>query len=151
MSAPLNLPDPDQHPDRDVVIWDGKCNFCRSQVARLRAFDCRDQLSYVSLHDSRVPQRYPDLSQQQLMEQLWLVTNDGQRLGGADAGRYLSRKLALLWWLAPLLHFPFSMPLWRYLYAKIAQRRYRIAGETCDPDGTCHLHAPSTDALKQKS
>ncbi len=151
MSALMHLPDPDQHPDRDVVIWDGQCNFCRSQVERLRAFDRRDQLSYLSLHDPRVSQRYPDLSHQQLMDQLWLVTGDGRKYGGADAGRYLSRKLRTLWWLAPLLHIPLSMPLWRSLYAKIAQRRYRIAGKSCDPDGTCHLHASSGDALKQKS
>lgn len=152
MSAILDLPDPDQYPDRDVVIWDGKCNFCRLQVERLRAFDRRDQLSYLSLHDPRVPQRYSDLSQSQLMDQLWLVTSAGKKFGGADAGRYLSRKLASLWWLAPLLHIPFSMPLWRWLYAKIAERRYRIAGEHCDPAGTCHLHTPSSsNALKQKN
>lgn len=51
MSAILDLPDPDQYPDRDVVIWDGKCNFCRLQVERLRAFDRRDQLSYLDLRD----------------------------------------------------------------------------------------------------
>lgn len=94
MSATLDLPDPDQYPGRDVVIWDGKCNFCRKQVERLRAFDRSDQLSYLSLHDPRVAERYSDLSQPQLMAQLWLVTQGGRKFGGADAGRYLSRKLS---------------------------------------------------------
>jgi len=158
MSNSLDLPDPDQVPNREVVIWDGQCNFCRSQVERLRWLDWRNQLSYLSLHDVRVAQRYPELSYQQLMDQLWVVTSRGKKYGGADAGRYLSRQLPALWWLAPWLHIPLSMPLWRWLYGKIAQRRYRLAGKTCDADGTCHLHLGTNQpavkqepAVKQKS
>lgn len=136
----MQLPDPDQYPDRDVVIWDGQCNFCRSQVERLRWFDRGERLSYLSLHDPRVAERYPDLSYQQLMDQMWVVTPHGEKLGGADAGRYLSRKMRTLWWLAPVLHIPGSMPLWRWLYGKVAQQRYRLAGKNCDTDGSCHLH-----------
>ncbi len=138
--SPVELVDPDEKPDSDVVIWDGKCNFCRKQVERLNNFDAGGQLSYLSLHDKRVAERYPDLSYDQMMEQMWVVTADGRRFGGADAARYLSRKLPGLWWLAPLLHIPFSMPLWRWIYKKVAQRRYRLAGVECDDGGTCELH-----------
>ncbi|QDV23794.1 thiol-disulfide oxidoreductase DCC family protein [Aureliella helgolandensis] len=139
--AKIPFPDPDDYPERDVVIWDGKCNFCRSQVERLRWFDRGERLAYLSLHDPRVAERYPDMEHQQLMDQMWVVNSGGLRLGGADAGRYLSRVLPSLWWLAPLLHFPGSMPLWRWLYSKIANRRYKISGMQCDDDGgTCHLH-----------
>jgi predicted DCC family thiol-disulfide oxidoreductase YuxK len=134
------LPDPDQRPKADVVIWDGKCRFCHSQVRRLKWFDRGSRLTYLSLHDPRVAERYPDLRHQQLMDQMWVVTQPGERLGGADAARYLSRKLPGLWWLAPWLHIPFSMPLWRSIYRRVAERRYRISGENCDPDGTCDLH-----------
>ena len=147
----MQLPDPDDYPDRDVVIWDGQCNFCRSQVERLRFFDRGQRLSYLSLHDPRVAERYPDLSYQQLLDQLWLVTPQGEKFGGADAGRYLSRKLPALWWLAPLLHIPGSMPLWRWLYGKVAERRYRLAGKNCDPNGTCHLHHQSAHASERSS
>lgn len=135
----MHLPDPHELPDTCVVIWDGRCNFCRSQVERLRRFDFRNQLSYLSLHDPRVSQFVPDLSYDQLMEQLWLVTPAGAQYGGADAGRYLSRHLVGLWWLALPLHLPFSMPLWRWLYRSFAQRRYSISGKSCDEDGTCHV------------
>ena len=134
-----SLPDPDSKTGADVVIWDGKCNFCRAQVERLRAFD-GDRLSYISLHDPRVAERFPNLTYQQLMDQMWVITAAGCQYGGADAGRYLSRKLPRLWWLAPLLHIPFSMPIWRWLYSKIAQRRYKLSGINCDEGGTCDLH-----------
>lgn len=132
--------DPDAGSTCDVVIWDGKCQFCRTQVERLRWFDAGDTLSYISLHDPRVGERYSNLSHEQLMDQMWVITPAGDQYGGADAGRYLSRKLPRLWWLAPLLHIPFSMPLWRWIYKKIAQRRYKISGVVCDEDGTCDLH-----------
>lgn len=139
-SPPSRLPDPTDNPEKDIVIWDGKCNFCLKQVQRLRTFAGPHRLAYLSLHDPRVSELCPNLSFDQLMEQMWVLTLNGEQYGGADAGRYLSRKLPLLWWLAPLLHIPFSMPLWRWLYRIIANRRYAIAGKNCDEAGTCHLH-----------
>lgn len=149
MSDTLPLADPDERPQADVVIWDGRCNFCRGQVERLRKFDTPSRLAYISLHDPRVAERYPDLTHQQLMDQMWVVTHDGRRFGGADAGRYLSRKLPRLWWLAPLLHIPCSMPLWRWLYRQVAERRYRISGRDCEEGGTCDLHVAAS--AKQKN
>ena len=140
MSQTNSFADPDSAPNSIVVIWDGKCVFCEGQVKRLSKFDFRNQLSYISLHDPRVAERYPNLSDQQLMDQLWVITRDGRQFGGADAGRFLSRKLPGLWWLMPLLHIPFSMPLWRWMYKKVAQRRYKISGIKCDEGGTCELH-----------
>ncbi|MBX3421552.1 MAG: DUF393 domain-containing protein [Pirellulaceae bacterium] len=136
--TPVVLPDPSQLPSADVVIWDGHCNFCRSGVERLRRLDS-NQLAYLSLHDQRTATLCPDLTHTQLMEQMWVVTAQGKKFGGADAAKYLSRKLPKLWWLIPLLHLPGSMPLWRWLYQRIALRRYQLAGKTCE-NGTCKLH-----------
>lgn len=133
------LPDPDDHPGSEIVIWDGHCVFCRKQVQRLRAFDLTGRLSFISLHDQRVLERYPDLTCEQLMDQMWVVSPKGGRFGGADAIRYLSLRMPLLWPAVPLLYFPFAMPLWRAMYRWVAQRRYRIAGKDCE-GGSCKLH-----------
>jgi len=54
--------------------------------------------------------------------------------------RYLTRRLRRLWWLAPLLHLPGTLPLWRFLYRQVAHRRYWFGKvEDCD-DGTCRVH-----------
>lgn len=124
----------------DVVLYDGQCNFCRRQIAHLRRFDGKDRLRFISLHDPSVAIDYPDLSYEMLMEQMWVVSRDGKRYGGADALRYLSRRLPLLWPIAPVLHIPFTMPIWRWLYRQVAKQRYRIAGKNCDEGGTCSLH-----------
>lgn len=136
-------PDPDSDPGsgREVLIYDGQCNFCRASVKSLRKLDWTGRLAYITLHDERVGQRWPDLSYDQLMAQIWLVTKDGQTLGGADAMQYLSLRMPALWPLAPFMNLPFSMPLWRGIYRWIARNRYRIAGRNCE-GGACSLHRP---------
>lgn len=134
-------PAPDERPRADVVIYDGQCRICTAQIKRLARWDWGRRLSYLSLHDPRVIDRYPDLSHEALMKEMYVVDRGGRRHAGASALRYLSRRIPTLWWLAPLLHLPGTLPVWRWLYQKIAQRRYRYGRiKTCD-SGSCHLHA----------
>lgn len=140
MTAGNRLPDPADRPDADVVIYDGHCRFCTKQVRRLAFFDRAGRLAFLSLHDPRVAERYPDLTYDQLMEELYLVRPNGVRYAGAAAFRYLSRQLPLLWPLVPFLHIPYSLPVWNWCYQQVAQRRYLFGRiEECE-GGTCSLH-----------
>jgi predicted DCC family thiol-disulfide oxidoreductase YuxK len=135
-----SLPDPDERPDADVVIYDGQCRICRGQIERLAHWDRGHRLSYLSLHDARAADRYPDLSHDALMKEMYVVDRGGSRHAGASAIRYLSRRLPTLWWMAPILHLPGTLPIWTWLYQQVAKRRYRFGqSESCE-DGTCHLH-----------
>lgn len=138
--SPLQLPSPGERPEADVVIYDGQCQFCRKQVARLQRFDGRNRLAYLSLYDSEVSRRWPDLTHDALMAEMYVIDRTGQRHHGAGAIRYLSRRLPKLWWAAPLLHIPFSLPLWQAGYRWVAGMRYRWGKvEDCD-DGSCQVH-----------
>lgn len=138
--TPVILPDPDTSGETDVVIFDGECRFCRGGVEQLRRLDVGGRrLSYVSLHDPRVAQRYPDLSHDDLMSQMYVVDRSGARHGGAAAVKYLSRRLPLLWLAMPILHVPGTARLWQWLYAQVAKRRYKIAGKECE-NGACSVH-----------
>lgn len=140
MLRQAKLPDPDTLNDSDVVIYDGECNFCKSQVRKLKRLDWGGRrLAFLSLHDPRVGERYPDLTMDQLMEQMYVVDQSGNRHGGADAVRYLSRRLPTLWITAPILHLPGTAGLWRWLYRQVAKRRYKLAGKTCENDA-CSVH-----------
>ena len=137
---PPVLPNPAERPAGDLVIYDGHCRICTGQIRRLARWDWRGRLAYLSLHDAEVARRYPDLSHDDLMRQMYVVDRRGRRHGGAAAFRYLSRLLPPLWPLAPLLHLPGSLPLWNWCYRQIAERRYRF-GRTDDcTDGTCQMH-----------
>lgn len=137
MSRPL--PAPLERPESDVVLFDGECRFCQAQVRRLAQCDWRGRLSFLSLHDPSVNERYPDLTHDMLMEEMYVVDQRGRRHAGAASLRYLSRHLPPLWLIAPLLHLPFSLPVWKWLYRQVAKRRYRLAGRNCDGDA-CAVH-----------
>ncbi len=136
---PGHLPTPDERPGADIVIYDGQCRICTAQIKKLTWWDCQGKLSYLSLHDPEVQRRFPDLTHEQLMQEMVIVDRHGRRHPGAEAIRYLSRRLRRLWWLAPILHVPFSLPLWRWLYRQVAKRRYKFGKMECD-GGTCSLH-----------
>lgn len=138
--ALAHLPTPKERPDADVVIYDGNCRICTAQVRKLAWWDCQGKLAYLSLHDPLVQRRYPDLTHEMLMEQMYVVDRHGDRHAGAAAIRYLSRRLRRLWWLAPLLHIPGSLPVWQWLYRQVAQRRYQFGKiDQCDNDA-CQIH-----------
>lgn len=153
-----SLPGPGSRPEADVVIYDGQCQFCQSQVRRLAWLDSvgrlwggGGRLAYLSLHDPQVAARFPDLTHDMLMEQMYVVDAQGRRHGGADALRYLSRRLPVLWPAMPILHLPGSARLWRKLYGAIARQRYRWNKPACDGDA-CTVHfgrQPSTDENPQ--
>jgi predicted DCC family thiol-disulfide oxidoreductase YuxK len=84
-----------------------------------------------------VASEFPEIAPEDLDRQMYVVDVRGLARGGADAVRYLSRRLVMLWPLALLLHVPGTMPIWQRLYAFVARHRLKIAG-SCD-DGTCRL------------
>lgn len=135
------LPDLNQYPDADVVVFDGRCKFCTKQVKRLFQLDGKNRLTFLSLHDERVQKLLPHLTHDDLMEQMYVVTPEGNHYGGAEAFRYLTRRLPKIWILAPLLHIPFSLPFWQWGYRQIAKRRYKM-GQVKDPceEGSCEVH-----------
>jgi len=126
-------------PLRAVVLYDGMCRFCRSQIAILQRLDLARRLDFVSLHDPRVACDFPEIPFENLMREMYLIDRSGVAHGGADALRVVSRRLPLLWPLALFLHIPLSGPIWTWLYRIVARNRYRLGGK-CDDGGTCHLH-----------
>ena len=146
-----NLPTPAELPEADVVIFDGHCKFCRAQVERIAWWDGGSRLAFLSLHDPEVSRRYPDLTHEMLMRDMYIVDRAGRRHRGAAAFRYLSRRLRRLWWLAPVLHIPFTLPLWQFIYRQIADRRYRFGRlDTCDGDA-CAVHGRGHEADRQRT
>lgn len=142
MNVATELPTPAERPDADVMIYDGECRFCTAGAKRIAKWDRGGRVAFLSLHDPEVYTRYPDLTHDQLMKEMFIVDRQGNRHAGASAFRYLTRRLPRLWPLAPLMHLPFSLPLWKWGYRQVAKRRYKIAGKSghgCDGDA-CSIH-----------
>jgi predicted DCC family thiol-disulfide oxidoreductase YuxK len=133
------LPHPVDRPTADVVIYDGLCQICTAQIRRLASWDTRGRLAYLSLHDPEVPLTYPDLTHEELMQNMVVVDRQGRRHHGAAALRQIARRVPRLWITVPFLYLPGSLPVWQWLYRQIADRRYRFNRDNCT-GGTCHLH-----------
>jgi len=138
----VHLPTPAERPAGDIVIFDGHCKFCTGQVQNLLRWDSKSRLAFLSLHDPEVAKRFPDLTYDQLMEEMYVVDQQGNRYGGAAAFKYLTTRLPRLYILAPLIYIPFTMPLWRWGYRQVAKRRYALMGKSADAcdDGVCKVH-----------
>lgn len=139
--ADATLPTPAENSSADIVIYDGHCKFCTGQVKNLARWDTKGRLAFLSLHDPEVAKRFPDLTYEQMMDQMYVVDGRGNRHGGAAAFRYLTTRLPRLYLLAPLMHVPFTLPIWQWGYRQVAKRRYAM-GRTdaaCD-DGACKVH-----------
>jgi predicted DCC family thiol-disulfide oxidoreductase YuxK len=42
--------------------------------------------------------------------------------------------------LAPVVHVPFSLPLWQFLYRQVARHRYRWGQVNQCDDDACNVH-----------
>ncbi len=82
-AAPLDrtkLPSPADRPNADIVLYDGQCKFCLAQVSRLNRWDWTGRLAFLSLHDPSVAERWPQLTHEQLMKEMYIVAHSGQDL-----------------------------------------------------------------------
>lgn len=145
-TPPQALPGPAERPDSDVVIYDGHCKICTNGMRALYRLDVSGHLSFLSLHDPQVRQVAPDLTHDQMMEEMWVIDRNGGRHAGAGGFRYLTRRLGLLWPVMPLLHIPGSLPLWKWCYRRFAPIRYRFGRNSADDCGdACRIHFGPTD------
>lgn len=137
--VPQHLPSPEDCPGVDVVIYDGKCNFCISKVRGIASKDSRGRFAYLSMHDPAVAQRYPDLDPQRLNFEMCLVDNWGKRYWGIYAIRKIAARVPSMWWLAFLLYIPGAMLVAKWIYGRVARRRYRLGGMADCDSGSCQV------------
>jgi predicted DCC family thiol-disulfide oxidoreductase YuxK len=127
-----------------VVLYDGHCRFCKASVDRLVALARPGTLKPVSFQDPGVLARYPGLTHDMCMKQMYLITPAGRRYGGFEAAVQAVATRPVLGWFARIYYVPIIRQLLDLIYGLIAAHRYRIMGKAvaagaCD-GGTCSLH-----------
>ncbi len=134
------LPDPEDRPQADLMIYDGQCRICTASIRGLNRWDWGKRLAFLSLHDPRVRELCPDLSHDDLMREIYLLDPSGRRYGGVRALRIAARKVPVLWPIVPFLYIPGSLPIWAAAYRVFARWRYRFGRRDACEDGTCAVH-----------
>lgn len=108
---------------RGWVFFDGECALCRSLARRFRPPLERRGFGLAPLQDPRVGALLgipPNL----LLQEMRVLTSDGQVFGGAQAIVFLAGNI---WWAWPLhaaSRLPGMRPLLRAFYAWVADHRH---------------------------
>jgi predicted DCC family thiol-disulfide oxidoreductase YuxK len=136
MSSPSPVSD-----SRAIVLYDGRCAFCRQSVQLLRRLDWLGRLRFGDVREpSQLPAGTRSLDPARLLEEMHVLPADARHVyHGFAALRWLAWRLPLLWPVAPLLYLPGVLPLGQRLYLWIARNRFRLI--PCH-GGVCTLPPP---------
>lgn len=105
------------------VFYDGECDFCRSLARRFRSTLEKRGFGLAPLQDPRVATLL-GLAPNLLLQEMRVLTAEGQVLGGAQAVTFLAAKI---WWAWPV-HAAAKLPgmrlLLRAAYKWVADHRH---------------------------
>jgi predicted DCC family thiol-disulfide oxidoreductase YuxK len=106
------------------VFYDGECSFCIRSVAVLSRFDWLRRMRWIDMHTPEAMAEFPDLNLERGAMELMLRDPDGSWVGGFDTFRVMAKHFPLFWLVLPLLLIPPIPTIGRWLYGRIAVRRY---------------------------
>lgn len=137
-------------PGRTVVLYDGHCRFCSSQVDTLRKMARKGAIDPVSFQDEGVLEQFPGVTYDECMRAMQLVTPDGRVYSGFEAAVRAVATRRVLGKLAFIYYVPIIKQLCDLVYWVIARNRYRLAGKQPCEDGTCSIHAEHTQSKRSR-
>lgn len=107
-----------------VVLFDGRCGFCKRSILALSMMDWLKRLQFSSYHDPDNKKRYaPDVSLETLNKEMHVRLKGGSYRKGFFAFRAMTWHLPALWLLAPLLYIPGISVIGSKTYTFIADHR----------------------------
>ncbi|MCG8406291.1 MAG: DUF393 domain-containing protein [Phycisphaerales bacterium] len=134
---------------QSVVVYDGQCQFCINQIARIRAWDKRECFEYTPRETPGLDERFPKLAEGDFNTGMRLITPEGQIHVGADAVYEIARQLPGWGMLAWLYRVPGIHALSRWAYAWVAAHRKSL-GRTCE-GGACRIDQGRPTSVDSKS
>ena len=111
-----------------VVLFDGDCAFCQRSVRILKSLDWFKRLAMQNARETdHWPAAAEPLSLPKMLEEMHLVTPDGQRIyAGFSAFRWMAWRLPPTMPIAPFLYIPGVLWLGNRVYRWIAKNRYSL-------------------------
>jgi predicted DCC family thiol-disulfide oxidoreductase YuxK len=126
------------------VLYDGSCGFCRSWVVYWAGTLRRRGFGIAPLQEAWVKERLGSPAEDVLLRDLRLLLKDGRQLHGAEAYRYVMRRI---WWVYPLYLLSITPVLRRVFdwgYRSVADNRYHLSS-------TCQVPATSVDGPQHRA
>lgn len=116
------------------VLFDGDCGFCLGIIHRMTPWIYRQGFDLAPLQEEWVQNRL-QLSPNELLQEMRVLTSDDRVLGGADAWLHLLKQNKRTWPLYIVGHVPGIHLLLNVGYRWVARNRYRWGGGTCTVKG----------------
>jgi predicted DCC family thiol-disulfide oxidoreductase YuxK len=117
------------------VLFDGSCGFCRSWVVYWAGTLRKRGFEIAPLQEKWVRERLGAPAEEDLLLDLRLLLDGGRQLRGAEAYRYVMRRI---WWAYPLYLLSIA-PILRHLfdwgYRSFADNRYHFSRSCRLPPG----------------
>lgn len=122
--------------ERHTLIFDGECGICGRSVAWVEARDGNGEIECIPYQSPSVPQRFPQISLEEMQSAMQLVAPDGTRWEGARAVEELLTLLPRWRVVAALFRVPGARVLARMGYRLVARNRRQLGcGTHCSVDG----------------
>ena len=123
---------------RGWIFYDADCGSCRDLALRFENFFAVRGFHFEPLQNAWVQQRL-NLTKEQVLEEMRVLTRKGEVFGGADAVIFLARQV---WWAAPLAWLARLQPvhaILHRLYRWVAARR------------TCSINGPAAPSFVSRT
>ena len=112
-----------------ALFYDDTCALCRRSVALIHAADMLNRIRYVgisSVFSATAVLAGREVSRQELLREMHMVSADGSVSKGFFAFRAIARIVPLFWIIVPLLYVPGARWAGERIYSFIARRRKNI-------------------------
>ncbi len=107
-----------------VVLFDGRCGFCKRTVFLLHMIDWLHRIDFVNLYDADLRKKYaPHISLEALEKEMHAVDQDGKATSGFFAFRTIAKNIPALWIFVPFLYLPLVPTIGIKIYGWIARHR----------------------------
>lgn len=122
---------------RGWIFYDASCGFCHDLALRLENFFAARGFSFEPLQREWIQQRL-NLTKEEALKEMRVLTSTGEVFGGADAVIFLARQI---WWAAPLTwltRLPLVHAILHRLYRWVAAHRTCAINGAAAPSFVSH-------------
>ena len=110
-----------------TLIYDADCPMCRAVVDWVNERKSDPDLRTLPCQSDERVRQFPDLSQDECLESVQFVLEDGRRYAGAESIPHLLLRVRGWRWLARILRLPGVAWVSPYVYRIVARNRHAIS------------------------
>ncbi|ELK46369.1 DUF393 domain-containing protein [Halobacillus sp. ACCC02827] len=113
---------------KHIVFYDAQCPFCFYVKKTFRAFDWQNRIKWVSVQETEKTDRYPYLEGRPVLEEIHMLTKEGEIVQGFHTIRKLLLALPLFSVFGILLSLPGMSTIGSPLYRFVSDHRHQWFG-----------------------